>query len=83
MPGQNGHGGARRHAGRPAGSIRNASDRKELALAASEYTGEALDTLVRLMRSSKQDTVKMMAADARYRRKRANRVFRKMGLGAG
>jgi hypothetical protein len=32
-------------------------------LAASEYTMEALDTLVKLMRKSKQDTVKMMAAD--------------------
>jgi len=46
MPGQNGHGGARRHAGRPPGSVRAAADRKALALAASEYTMEALDTLV-------------------------------------
>ena len=34
-----------------------------LALAASEYTMEALDTMVRLMRKSKLDTVKLMAAD--------------------
>ena len=63
MPGQNGHGGARRHAGRPPNSIRAAADRKALALAASEYTLEALEVMVKLMRKSKIDTVKLMAAD--------------------
>src|SRR6202035_55780 len=51
------------HAGRPPGRVRAAADRKALALAASEYTMEALDTMVRLMRKSKLDTVKLMAAD--------------------
>ena len=63
MPGQNEHGGARRHAGRPPNSARNASDRKALALVASEYTMEALNTMVTLMRKSKTDAVKLMAAD--------------------
>ena len=64
MPGKKGHsGGARRHAGRPRNSVRNAQDRRALALAASEYTMEALETMVHLMRKSKQESVRLMAAD--------------------
>ncbi len=64
MSGKKGHsGGARRHAGRPRNSVRNAQDRRALALAASEYTMEALETMVHLMRKSKQESVRLMAAD--------------------
>jgi hypothetical protein len=63
MPGANGHGGARRLAGRPTNSVRNAADRKALALAASQYTMEALEMMVKLMRKSKMDTVKLAAAN--------------------
>jgi hypothetical protein len=63
MPGQNGHGGARRFAGRPTNSVRAAADRKALALAASQYTLEALEMMVKLMRKSKMDTVRLAAAN--------------------
>ena len=49
--------------GRPRNSVRNAQDRKALALAASEYTMEALETMVKLMRGAKQESVKLQAAD--------------------
>jgi hypothetical protein len=64
MAGKKGRsGGARRYAGRPRNSVRNAQDRKALALAASEYTMEALETMVKLMRGAKQESVKLQAAD--------------------
>ena len=55
-------GGARRYAGRPRNSVRNAQDVRA-ALAASEYTMEALETMVKLMRGAKQESVKLQAAD--------------------
>jgi len=49
-------------AGRPPQSVRNAHDRRALALAASEFTMEALETMVHLMREGKQESVRLMAA---------------------
>ena len=63
LPGKKGRsGGARAHAGRPPNSVRNAEDRRALALAASEYTMEALATMVELMRTGDSDAVRLMAA---------------------
>jgi hypothetical protein len=55
-------GGARKRAGRPPQSVRNAHDRRALALAASGFTMEALETMVHLMREGKQESVRLMAA---------------------
>ena len=63
MAGKKGRsGGARAHAGRPRGSVRNAEDRRALALAAAEYTMEALSVMVKLMRTCKNPGVRLMAA---------------------
>ena len=64
MVGKKGRSGGRRaHAGRPSNSVRNAQDRRALALAASEYTIEALEVMVKLMRKAKTESVRLMAAD--------------------
>jgi hypothetical protein len=49
---RDGSGGRRVHAGRPPNVVRAAQDRRSFALAAADYTGEALETMVELMRSA-------------------------------
>ena len=56
-------GGRRINAGRPSNSARNADARRALALAAAEYTMEALNVMVKLMRTARQEGVRLMAAD--------------------
>jgi len=64
MAGKKGRSGGRRaHEGRPSNSVRNAHDRKALALAAAEYTMEALGVMVKLMRTAKTESVRLMAAE--------------------
>ena len=64
MAGKKGRSGDRRiNAGRPSNSARNADARRALALAAAEYTMEALSVMVKLMRTARQEGVRLMAAD--------------------
>jgi hypothetical protein len=64
VAGKKGRSGDRRiNAGRPSNSARNADARRALALAAAEYTMEALSVMVKLMRTCKNPGVRLMAAD--------------------
>jgi hypothetical protein len=64
MAGKKGRsGGARKFAGRRKKSVRAAEDRRSFTLAAAQYTQEALDTTVELMRTAENESVRLMVAD--------------------
>jgi len=60
------HGGIREGSGRPTGAVNRATSELKLNLSelAREYTNDALDTLVEVMKSSQSDSARIAAATA-------------------
>ena len=60
------HGGMRKGSGRPAGAVNKATSELKLNLSelAREYTNDALDTLVDVMKSGQSESARIAAATA-------------------
>jgi len=60
------HGGMREGSGRPAGAVNKATSELKLNLSelAREYTNDALETLVEVMKSGQSDSARIAAATA-------------------
>ena len=60
------HGGVREGSGRPAGAVNKATSGLKLNLSelAREYTNDALETLVEVMKSGQSDSARIAAATA-------------------
>jgi len=60
------HGGTREGSGRPAGAVNKATSGLKLNLSelAREYTNDALDVLVEVMKSGQSDSARIAAATA-------------------
>ena len=60
------HGGIREGSGRPAGAVNKATSELKLNLSelAREYTNDALDTLVDVMKSGQSESARIAAATA-------------------